>query len=366
MKKKKWLGLAVQVLVGAGIGFCGGFFLGKFLIGGLEKGNLSVWTLILMLELLIVTYYLQIIIHEGGHLIFGLLTGYEFVSFRVFSRVLVKENGKCHIKRYSIPGTGGQCLLYYPEEIDNYPYQLYNYGGSILNIVTALLCLGLYFVLPKTQLGSVFMIGNAVIGIFFGLMNGLPLELSGISNDGKNVQLMKKDVNARRALWLQLRINALLTEGIRYKDMPAEWFALPEGADIGNPLYTYMVGAFCARRMEEGQFTEALLQLREALESKKIQGLYYQELAGELLYLELVEAKDMERVKALYTKQQAKYIKACKHMLSKRRIMYAYYRILEKDTEKANKEYKAFEKLEKTYPILGEAAMEREFLDYVQ
>ena len=36
---------------------------------------------------------LAIILHEGGHLIFGLLTGYRFVSFRVFSYTLALTDG---------------------------------------------------------------------------------------------------------------------------------------------------------------------------------------------------------------------------------------------------------------------------------
>ena len=32
--------------------------------------------------------------HELGHLIFGYLTGYRFVSYRIFSLPLLKENGK--------------------------------------------------------------------------------------------------------------------------------------------------------------------------------------------------------------------------------------------------------------------------------
>ena len=49
--------------------------------------------------------YLQLIIHELGHLIFGLLSGYKFSSFRIFNFMLIKEDGKFKIKNLSFPET---------------------------------------------------------------------------------------------------------------------------------------------------------------------------------------------------------------------------------------------------------------------
>lgn len=55
--------------------------------------------------------FIQIIIHEAGHLVFGLLSGYEFVSFRIGSITLAKYDNKYCFKRFHIAGTGGQCLM---------------------------------------------------------------------------------------------------------------------------------------------------------------------------------------------------------------------------------------------------------------
>ena len=40
---------------------------------------------------LVVSYYIAIIVHEGGHLLFGLLAGYSFSSFRIFSFMWIKH-----------------------------------------------------------------------------------------------------------------------------------------------------------------------------------------------------------------------------------------------------------------------------------
>ncbi len=42
----------------------------------------------------LVAFILQIVLHEGGHLLFGLLSGYRFVSFRIFNWTLIRQEGK--------------------------------------------------------------------------------------------------------------------------------------------------------------------------------------------------------------------------------------------------------------------------------
>ena len=60
----------------------------------------------------LVAFVLQIVLHEGGHLLFGLLSGYRFVSFRIFNWTLIRQEGKFRLKRFGIAGTGGQCLMF--------------------------------------------------------------------------------------------------------------------------------------------------------------------------------------------------------------------------------------------------------------
>ena len=46
---------------------------------------------------------LGIAIHEAGHLIFGLMTGYKFSSYRIFSLMWIKdENNKIKLKRFKL------------------------------------------------------------------------------------------------------------------------------------------------------------------------------------------------------------------------------------------------------------------------
>ena len=67
----------------------GGFLLGKYAIGP-GGGDGDFFVLILLLY---VPFFLQILLHEEGHLIGGLLSGYRFSSFRI----------GCHKKREAWP-----------------------------------------------------------------------------------------------------------------------------------------------------------------------------------------------------------------------------------------------------------------------
>ena len=64
-----------------------------------------------------VSFALQIILHETGHLIGGLLTGYKFCSFRIGNLQLQRENGALRFRRLKLAGTGGQCLMTPPEPV---------------------------------------------------------------------------------------------------------------------------------------------------------------------------------------------------------------------------------------------------------
>jgi len=202
--------------------------------GGKEEPSIFLFTIFISV---IISFYLHIIIHEGGHYIFGKLTGYKFTSFRIGSITFIKEDDKIKIKKFSIAGTGGQCLMEPPEyKEEKFPFILYNLGGGLLNIVVSIISLILY-TFAKSVYFSGFLICLIGIGVILAIINIVPLRVGGVANDGYNIILLKRDKNSRYAFYRQLKVNALLAKGTRIKDMPEEWFNLPEGADLNNPYY---------------------------------------------------------------------------------------------------------------------------------
>lgn len=366
MKKKKKFKLSDLIggLLGGLLGACLGFFL--YYIGfEIGKGGNGIIPIIAIMLSLIISIYIHIIIHEGGHLLFGILSGYKFVSFRIASFTLVKEE-KFKLKRYSIPGTAGQCLMDPPEyNEDNFPYVLYNLGGGLLNLVASFFAI-LIIVLTNSS-GE---IKNglyifSILGIYLALTNLIPLNLGGVANDGMNILSIKKSKEARYAFYLQLKANALLMTGTRYKDMPIEWFNVPENLDIKNSINL-------SRKILEGNyyldkhnFEKTKEVFEKILEDENILGLYKNEIACELIFCELITDINEEKINSLYTKEIKKYIDKNKFMISKKRTQYAYELLINKDKIKADKVKLEFEKLIKTYPYKGEILSELDLISLI-
>ena len=77
--------------------------------------------------------FLQIAVHEAGHLVFGLMTGYKFCSYRLGNLMLQLEDGRLRLRRMTLVGTGGQCLMAPPPWSEDLPAVLYNLGGCLMN-----------------------------------------------------------------------------------------------------------------------------------------------------------------------------------------------------------------------------------------
>ena len=78
----------------------------------LQKVLGIVWLLLAVLLAVV----LNIAIHEGGHLVAGLLTGYKFVSYRFFNWTLIRKDGRLRWRNFELAGTAGQCLLAPPDK----------------------------------------------------------------------------------------------------------------------------------------------------------------------------------------------------------------------------------------------------------
>lgn len=174
--KGQWITYVVFILTGAACGIFVPLHIG--MAGQSEKGIFSeIIPLALMLIGIYAAMLIQLIIHEAGHLIFGLMTGYRFSSFRIANLMWVKLDGRIQCRKLHVAGTGGQCLMIPPDLKDGkMPVMLYNFGGAIINLTTAVLCVGLSFLCSARSLGWTILMIFAVIGLAFALINGLPIK----------------------------------------------------------------------------------------------------------------------------------------------------------------------------------------------
>lgn len=373
MKKKRFLSFLSQligILQGAIFGLAMVWFAYDLLdrydpSGGKAIGFFMMLMGICMFVLLLMML-VQIIIHEAGHLVFGLASGYGFVSFRILNIMFMRENGKIVRKKFGLAGTGGQCLLSPPAKKDGaYPYKLYNLGGGLMNIAVSIPAAVLYLLLRDSATIFAVICGSfAVMGLVTAVMNLLPMRISGIANDGYNLLMISKNESARADFYLQLQINAEQFGGKRVKDLPPEWFA--QEMNLSNPI-SAAISVFRYNYLLDKHELEAAEELAETILDNpgETLELYQNELRCELIYLRELRGAPAEKIEELRTKKLKKYILQTSESISRQRMLYAYAKLVSHDEPAAEKALAAFEKAAKTHPLATEVELERELVAFV-
>ncbi len=325
-------------------------------------------TLLGMLFALYLAFFLQIIIHEAGHLVCGLLSGYQFSSFRVGSLMWIRQEGKIRLKRFSLAGTGGQCLLLPPPMKDGkINYVLYNLGGCLANLVTAIICIPLLLLCGSGVL-HFFLILMAVIGVGFALVNGIPMNAGGVANDGYNARALGSNPDALRAFWLQMKVNEGQAAGVRIRDMPSEWFEMPRQENMGNSMCSAVAVVRTSWLMDQHEFEQAAESIDLLLKDSKageieIEGIYQHMMACDRIFCELIGKGERSIVEGLLTKELRTTMKQMKNMLAVIRTQYALALLFDHKPEEAARLEALFEKQASKYPHPAEVQCEREFMD---
>lgn len=319
--------------------------------------------LAILVTYVVCSLYITIILHEGGHLVFGLITGYRFSSFRIGALMLVKVNGKLKLRRHSVAGTGGQCLLTPPKMQDGkMPHVLYNLGGVISNIVfTAVFTAAALVTKDKIYLCSLFAT-LAVINLALGISNAIPLSTGSVDNDGKNALSLGRNPSAMRALWIQLMINSETANGKRLSEMPAEWFSLPADDELFSGLVASLA-VFCENRLvDEARFDEALEIIEKYKNTPALPGIYRSLMIMDEMTIRAINGEDYASVAKLFTKEVHGIMNAMKSFPSVLRTKYVFALLMENNTESAKKLSNAFEKIKKSYPYATDIQTEESLM----
>lgn len=364
-----------------GIGYFGGSLLDDFgmldtLVESVEKtaerwGIRSVAVMVLMLVGsgmigAILAFYGQIILHEAGHLVTGLISGYRFVSFRIGSLILYRREGRFHLTTFSIPGTAGQCLMRPPvdKKPEEMPVFLYNLGGVLVNVISVIVAVCLLCMGNLGPLMLVFHSFTVLLGAILAITNGIPMKVGGVPNDGLNAKSLGKDPEAMYGFWMQLEMNARQTEGERLKNMPQEWFYLPETEKLANPMYASIGVLYYQYLRDAGEYEKSYEIASKLMDTEaKLIGLYQNEIRCEQLFDELLGSCEKEYVDRLNDKKLQAYRKATRGYLSRIRLEYAYALLYERNEAKAEKYRIMFEKRALRTPTIGEVPGEREAME---
>ena len=360
--------MLLGMLVGAVAGY-GGVMLVMWLVdGGMPSAKshsegidygLKAMSIGFALLWLFVTVFIHLVLHEAGHLITGLLTGYKFLSFRVFKFTIVKTDEGLRWKRFHIQGTGGQCILEIPEDqdVEKAPWFWYNAGGVLMNLLLAGLSI---LVLRSFELHLAafsFFVMMAFVGILVAFMNGVPMIVGGVSNDGYNLWTLWRHPEERRFFVRSLQAAGKLSRGLRMSKMPATWFEDIPVKEQSHYLEISNRILYMALLEDQQRFEEARMVAEELMAlGKKLAQLYKLEVGGELVMLELLTTQRHDVVDKLWDKQLERYtIANSKYSPIKCAVLYAYELLHKRDAEKADTYKQQFEAHRDDYTMPGEA-----------
>lgn len=243
--------------------------------------------IILFIPMLILALQPIIIIHELGHMVLGLMSGYRFLSFRYLSWIIIKDKeGKFHLNRYSIIGTGGQCLMIPPDK-DELPIFWYNVGGVLFNAISIMLAVFMMFLFSNA-----FVIYVLSVFIFMSVLliatNWLPIK--GITNDGNNYREAKKYPETRIAFNDIIRMSMYYTYGYRSNEILLK--SNPASLSYDHTLQAIILLFMHTRKLYaldiEG-FKQGIFDMENAFESKQIKMLPAMKLY--IYFIRLLERK---------------------------------------------------------------------------
>ena len=319
--KKKKEKISVSKLIGKIILLSVGFMSGILIATVLEKYDVNITShttyisLAVFLFAVYISFFINVIIHEAGHLVFGLLSGYRFGSFRIASFMFICEDGKIRLRRHSLVGTGGQCLMVPPDMKDGkLPVTLYNLGGCIMNTLFAVLFLLLYFITSDISGIAPFILIFSIVGFMCAAENGIPMHIAGIDNDGYNAFAIRKSTDAMYGFWVQLKAVEQISKGFRLKDMPDEWFDVPSDESMKNSMVATRGVLVCNRLMDAESFGEADALMAHMLSLKSgMVGVHRNLLICDRIYIELVTENRQDVINAMLTQELRRFMKAMKN-----------------------------------------------------
>ncbi|MDQ2084878.1 site-2 protease family protein [Herbivorax sp. ANBcel31] len=185
--KNKRMVILLPVLVGSFLGFIGGYSLvGSFLVGEWDFTNI-----ILFFIFLSIAVFISINVHELGHLIFGKISGYKLISYRIGFFAIDNENGRIKFSIIKNIDYIGLCAMTVPEkEVSPHNHLLYYAGGILFNMVFGIFLIVIKNIYNVNNSLNMFLIITAVISILLGTINVIPFFSGNNPSDGKIIWSM--------------------------------------------------------------------------------------------------------------------------------------------------------------------------------
>lgn len=177
----------------------------------------------------ILGFVFHIILHEFGHFLAGLVSGWRLLFIQVFYIAITKDpnNGSLSIKKVS--SFGCQCIMY-PLSLTKNP-GFYSLGGIILNFIATIVFLYTSLAVPIGGVSWILSFCFFGCGISMLIFNGIP-NSKRVCNDMACFNLCRSDDLTRYFHNVQLIAAKKLSMGSSYRDCNLPSFQCAHSNDI--------------------------------------------------------------------------------------------------------------------------------------
>ena len=168
----------------------------------------TILTIVLLGAAWYISFASAVIVHEFGHLIFGLLTGYTFAAIGFGHHLFLMRDGRLRRFVYKLPGALGFCAMEVPDMKDgSFPFALYLSGGAFGNTFLALVCI--FAFVSGIGSGVLFFphafLFPAFVNAYSAIVSILPIKTKLLNTDGKQLFDLLKHKNNFSPLFLNIR-----------------------------------------------------------------------------------------------------------------------------------------------------------------
>ena len=210
MKKYKGLILIISMILLTALCYVGLFILSlQYELNGFLIALFQIVGIIVVIPLFIA-------IHEAGHMVFGIWTGYSLLSYKIGPFEWYKNDDKISFRVNPLSNVVlGQCLMMPPKPKKKVKpkFFLYNAGGLIFSYLMDIILIVLFFVVNN---GYVKFLLTPMISISLFLTLNNSIYIKGGINDVCNYVLVKNNPKYINSIMYQLEMVGNIFSGKRY------------------------------------------------------------------------------------------------------------------------------------------------------
>lgn len=206
----------------------------RLVLAPIHPREATVWALTMtipVIAVLILTFYINVAIHEGGHWLAGRLVGFEPNSLQIgpFLWRVTAEGTRFQLSpwRGRVAGFAGM----WPESSERLQsrFALFVLGGPAANLLSLAILYPLFRSLPAPdRLSTVGFLGEIAAFFLFlyalmlGLINLIPFHAQGMATDGRKLLTILQGGPRFKRMMALLQLSNLMRLGTRPRDYPPE------------------------------------------------------------------------------------------------------------------------------------------------